>query len=201
MEFTYSKNKIVFDRELSNLDKLVLRFVKILHKLNIRYVIISGYIAILFGRSRNTEDVDLFIEKIDEKKMKEWWNELEKEGFWGVNVSTPQEALHEYLENNTAIRFAVQEKVIPNFEVKFTKSVYNEYSLDHPIEVFLNGEKIYTSEMELQIAYKLLLGTDKDFEDARHLYRMFKPHLNVELLQKHINEIGVKDKAEKVLWH
>ena len=52
-----------------------------MHRLDIRYVIISGYIAILFGRSRNTEDVDLFIEKIDEKKMSEWWGALEKEGF------------------------------------------------------------------------------------------------------------------------
>ena len=62
MEFEFKGNKIIFNRELFGLDTLVLKFVKILDAHEIDYVIISGYIAILFCRSRNTEDVDLFIE-------------------------------------------------------------------------------------------------------------------------------------------
>ena len=69
MELEFSGNRIVFNRELSNLDRLVLRFVKILDKCGIEYVIISGYIAILFGRSRNTEDVDLFIAQMPFEKF------------------------------------------------------------------------------------------------------------------------------------
>jgi hypothetical protein len=40
MEFEYKENEIVFNRELSTLDKIVLKFVKILDEEKIDYVII-----------------------------------------------------------------------------------------------------------------------------------------------------------------
>ena len=51
---------IRLDRELSELDKLVLAFVRILEK-HVPYVLVSGYVAILFGRARGTEDVDFLL--------------------------------------------------------------------------------------------------------------------------------------------
>jgi hypothetical protein len=199
MEFNYSTNKIIFNRELSNLDILVLRFVKTLHKLNIRYVIISGYIAILFGRARNTIDVDLFIEKIDRKKMEEWWDELEKEGFDCINAFSSGDASSS-LNENVAIRFCAKGKPEPNFEIKFpTKSKYNEYSLEKRVIVLLNGETLYTSEIELQIAYKVFLGSEKDYEDARHLFALFKNKVDMNLLWYHIRELDVEKQAKRIL--
>ena len=59
MKYTYSKNMIKYTgKKLTMLDKLVIDFISYL---NSDYVIVSGYIAILLGRSRTTEDVDLFI--------------------------------------------------------------------------------------------------------------------------------------------
>ena len=52
MEYELKDNKLTFSRELSELDELVMRFVALLDKTGIKYVIISGYVAILFGRSR-----------------------------------------------------------------------------------------------------------------------------------------------------
>ena len=88
----------------------------------------------------------------------------------------------------------------PNFELKFPKSKYNIYSLKHKITVVLNGESLNTSELELQIAFKLKLGSDKDFEDARHLFNVFKNNLNNALLRKQISELGVEKEAERFLW-
>lgn len=200
MEFKFKGNKIKFERELSNLDKLVIKFTKILEKQKIDYVIISGYIAILFGRSRNTEDVDLFIEEMDFEKFNGFWNELNKKGFECINTSNPKEAFFGYLKNNTPLRFAVKGTFIPNFELKFPKTKYNFYSLKRKIEVILNNEKINTSELEMQVAFKLKLGSEKDFEDARHLYKFFKEHLDVNLLKKQIKELKVEKEAEKILW-
>ena len=64
MEIEYGK-KIEFEKELSSLDQFVIAFTRILNKSGIKYVIISGYISILLGRTRATEDIDLFIKKID----------------------------------------------------------------------------------------------------------------------------------------
>lgn len=200
MEFEFSEGKIVFNRALSELDELVLRFVKILDAQEIDYVIISGYIAILFGRSRNTEDVDLFIEEMPLERFKLFWEVLYKEGFECLNTSSAEEAYEDYLKDKLAIRFAEKRMLEPNFEMKFPKTKYNNYSLRNKVTVILNGEKLITSEMELQIAFKLNLGSDKDFEDARHLYNLFKEHLDVNLLKKQISELRVEKQAEKVLW-
>ncbi len=200
MELEFSGNTIRLDKELSELDRLVLRFVKILEKSKIDYVIISGYVAILFGRSRNTEDVDLFIEEMDFAKFMRLWRELEKEGFWCLNTSSPQNAYNGYLKEKLAVRFALKDEMEPNFEVKFPKSRYNIYSLKKKIEVALSAGKMMTSELELQIAFKLSLGSDKDFEDARHLYNIFKEHLNIELLKIHIRDLKVEKRADGVIW-
>ncbi len=199
MEFTFSKNKIVFNREPTNLDKLVLRFVKILDKLNIRYVIISGYIAILFGRARNTIDVDMFVEKINEEKMRQWWNEIGKNGFECENASTPEDAM-DYLTNATAIRFFERPFREPNFEIKFPRDRSAFYSLDNRIEVLLEGEKLYTSELEMQIAYKLGMGSEKDVEDAIHTYTVFKEHLDKKLIIDHLRELNHPAEKANVLW-
>lgn len=200
MEFEFKGNKIKFNRELSGLDKLVLKFTRVLEKQGVEYVIISGYIAILFGRSRNTEDVDLFIAEMPFEKFGALWKALYKAGFECINESDAQDAYGRYLKSNLALRFAVKGTIIPNFELKFPKAKNQFYSLNRKIAVLLNGEKLNTSELELQIAYKIYLGSDKDFEDARHLYNVFKGHLDIGLLKKHIHELGAGKAAEAVLW-
>ena len=89
MIYNPEEREIICDRELSNLDKLVLRFIQILEK-HIDYVIISGYVAILLGRSRATEDVDVFIRKVDKQKFFSFYEELKKEGFWCINANVAQ---------------------------------------------------------------------------------------------------------------
>ena len=54
-------DEIVINRELSELDRFVLDVIDVVEK-HARYVIVSGYVTILFGRSRGTEDVDFVIE-------------------------------------------------------------------------------------------------------------------------------------------
>lgn len=200
MELEFSKNKIVFEKELSFLDRLVIEFTEILNKQKIDYVIVSGYIAILFGRSRNTEDVDLFIEEMPLKKFLGFWKELDKQGFECLNTSNAENAFNDYLQEKLAVRFAVKGSFEPNFELKFPKTKYNKYSLNNKVEVTLNNKKIMTSEIELQIAFKLSLGSEKDFEDARHLYKVFKEHLDINLLKKQIKELNVEEKAKMILW-
>ncbi len=76
MEYSYASRRIEFPgKELTVLDKLVLKFVA---AIDFNYVIMSGYIAILFGRSRSTEDIDLFIDRLPQKKFADFCTRLEK---------------------------------------------------------------------------------------------------------------------------
>lgn len=69
MKLKFLKNKIEFKKELNDLDKFVVDFTSILNKLGINYVIVSGYVAILFGRNRTSEDVDIIMKNWTSKDL------------------------------------------------------------------------------------------------------------------------------------
>lgn len=173
---------IQLDRELSELDLFVLDFVGVLEKYA-QYVLISGYVAILFGRTRTTEDVDLFIEKISKEKALLLYNEIVKHNFWALNVDSGEE-FYSYLADNIAVRFAKKGKAIPNMEVKFVKDILDRASLDDSIIVKTGTGELKISSIEMQIAYKrYVLRSNKDLEDAEHLQQWF--HISEENINKY----------------
>jgi hypothetical protein len=96
--------------------------------------------------------------------------------------------------NKLAIRFARKGKFIPNIEVKFPKNELDEWSLANRLKVVLNNKELYTSRLELQIPFKLFLGSEKDIEDAKHLYDIFSDKLDIGMLK----EFNKRLKVEKL---
>jgi len=80
-------------KKLTALDKLIISFSRILERANINYVIVSGYVPIVFGRSRITEDIDVLVESISKKKFKVFWNFLKKSKFYCLNTSNLKRSL------------------------------------------------------------------------------------------------------------
>jgi len=74
---------------INNLDKFVLGLVEILNR-HVKYVIVSGYVVIFFGRARATEDIDVLIEK---KNMRKFFEEVCRKGYWLVNTNNIDDAL------------------------------------------------------------------------------------------------------------
>ena len=85
-------------------------------------------------------------------------------------------------------------------EVKFAKDDLDFYSLGNRIKVMLNGAEIHIGPLELNIAFKLKLGTDKDIEDARFLYKLFEEKLSKEKLLSFVGLLKVEDKAREYIW-
>lgn len=177
-------NLIKVDRELSDLDKFALDFIKILRK-HTSYVIISGYVSILLGRARASEDVDVIIPKMDLKKFIKLAQELKDKEFYCLNAES-NEDIYEYIKDHIAVRFAKNKTVIPNIELKFAKNHIDNLTLDKIIKVQINKEEIVISHLELQIAFKeIVLKSPKDLEDARHIRNIAKNHLNIALIRKY----------------
>lgn len=165
-------NTILLEKEVNELDKLVLDFISIL-KRHTEYAIISGYVAILFGRSRGTEDIDLYIPVLTKEQFNNLYQDLLNHNFWSVTVDSVDE-LYSMLKDKLGIRFAVRDKVVPNMEVKFVKDKLDEFSLKTRIKVILSAGELFVSDIPLQIAYKkFVLKSKKDLEDARHLQKLF----------------------------
>ncbi|MBS3107464.1 hypothetical protein J4468_00975 [Candidatus Woesearchaeota archaeon] len=198
MELDYSENEIAFKKELSPLDEFAIEFVSILNDLGIKYVVVSGYVAILFGRSRSSEDIDLLFEKLTFTRFQDLWLKL-YEKFECLNTEDAKTAYEQYLLNNNAIRFSFKGEFLPNMEIKFPQDRIGELALNSRIKVILNGNLTYISPLELQISYKLFLGSEKDIEDARYLFRIFKDKLNLEKMHSFNRKLKIEEKYNKYI--
>jgi len=192
------ENILKIDKQLNSLDRFVIDFSEILNKLNIKYVFVSGYVSIIFGRNRSSEDIDLIIEKIDLQKFSALWNELVKK-FECIITEDKKGAYEEYLLNNHSIRFSEKGKFVPNMEVKFPKMELDTWTLENRKTVVLNGNTIFISPIELQIPFKLFLGSEKDIEDAKHLYNMFKDKLDASLLKEFNKKLKIEEAFKRYL--
>ena len=197
MEFLDSKT-IKLDTVVNELDRFVFDFIKILEK-HAEYVIVSGYVAILFGRSRATEDIDVFIKEMSNEQFALLYGELKRNGYWCINGESV-DGLYEYLAEGLALRFALSNELQPNFEVKFAKKRLDFEAFPDALTVITGIGKLKVSSLERQIAFKQhYLKSDKDLEDALHLEKVFKGHLDtgkIKAYKRRINEVHETRKDE-----
>ncbi|GAA0290883.1 hypothetical protein GCM10009066_01730 [Halarchaeum salinum] len=187
---------LVVGREPNHLDELAIQFSNLLEGFDIDHVYIAGYVSILAGRARSTEDVDVLIEKIDETTADELASALADEGFWGAAM--PLDSLYEMLANGDNIWVAPDGQVTPHLEVKFARDEFDQASLKNAITARIGDETIPIGPLELQIAYKLYLGAEKDLEDAVHLYTMFEESLSVGRLEEWVSRLNVTEEYERL---
>lgn len=74
---------LVVDREPNDLDELAIRFSTLLDEIGIKQVFINGYVAILAGRARATEDIDVLLERTTTDTIDRLVERLREDGLWG----------------------------------------------------------------------------------------------------------------------
>ena len=180
-------------------------FINILKKYS-DYVIVSGYVSILLGRTRSSEDVDLLIPNMNFETFNLLFNDLVKEGFECANTMNIQEAFDMWHQH--AIRFIKKGSFLPNMEFKMILNDIQKYALDNKVKVVFGDNFLYISSLELQIPFKLSLisdidlnevSSDKDFEDAKHVYDYFKEDLNMERLLYFVRLLKVESKFDMLI--
>ena len=164
---------------------------------DIPYVLVSGYVALLFGRERHTEDIDLLAGRMEGPVFFAWWRRLGEAGFWCLNTGDPTSAWEDYLRTGLALRFALKPGVEPNMEVKFARDAPGHYALGNRQPLRLNGRPLWVAPLDQQVAFKLYLGSDKDLEDARHLLGTLKERLNRGTIESWADTLGVPPEARK----
>ncbi len=187
---------LVVEREPNQLDELAIRFSKILGRFDIKHVYIAGYVSILAGRARSTEDVDVLIERIDEETADELAETLDEKGFWGPTM--PLTSMYELLDNGDNIWVAPEDQITPHLEVKFARDEFDRASLQNAITARIGDEAIPIGPLELQIAYKLHLSAQKDIEDAVHLYTLFEESLSLPRLEEWVTRLDVQAEYERL---
>ena len=186
---------LVVDREPNLLDELAIGFSRILDRVGIEHVYVAGYVSILAGRARSTQDVDVIIEEIDEATANELGAALADVGFWGA---LPLDSMYEMLENGDTVWIAPEDQVTPHLDVTFARDQFDRASLNNAISARIGNVTIPIGPLELQIAYKLYLGAEKDLEDAVHLHTIFEESLRVERLETWVTRLDVDAEYERL---
>ncbi len=195
MKIEFQGDKIYLDRELSRLDRMAIHFSEKLRDAGIEHVFVSGYVAIVFGRNRTSEDIDVICEPVSQGVFEELWLSLKE--MECIITSDPESAYNDYLKDGMALRFAYRGEFIPNMEMKVVSNGVHREALMRRKILLLNGHPLPISDFELQIAYKLFLGSEKDIEDARFLYHLFRDKLEPDSLMGKIKEFGLSEREAK----
>lgn len=194
MEFT--GDEVVIDKPLNDLDRLTLDVVDRVESAGIEYAVVSGYVAVLFGRARATEDIDVILGNIGEESADALATELSNAGYWGPAM--PLEDLYSTLSDGLPIRVAEEGHRVPNVELKLATDEYDRASIDRAITIRLPEGAIRIAPIELQIAYKLGMGAQRDFEDALYLYEVAGGALNREALESYVEDLGVREEYDEL---
>ena len=84
-------------------------------------------------------------------------------------------------------------------EIKFPKLELDFWTLQNSKEVLFNNNKIFISPIEIQIPFKLFLGSEKDIEDAKYLYKIFKDTLDLNLLKEFNRKLKIEALFDKYI--
>ena len=128
-----------------------------------------------------------------------FWKDVNKK-YNCINTSKEKEAYENYLLEKIPIRFSEKEKFIPNVELKFPENEIEKWVLKNSLLVVLNEKKIKISSIELQIAFKLFLGTEKDIEDAKYLFKIFNKKIDEERLNYFVDKMKVRNKFKRYFY-
>lgn len=194
MEFT--GDGVVIEKPANALDRLILDVASILDAVGVRYVVVSGYVAVLFGRARATEDIDVITERFDRATADELAAALQSAGYWGPAM--PLDDLYETVADDLPVRIAEVDHRVPTIELKFASGSADLASLHNPVTVRLPDGSLQIGPLELQIAYKLNMGAQRDFEDALYLYETVGSNLNTGALESYVRELDVEDAYDRL---
>jgi len=194
IKLEFKDNEIILDKKLSTIDDLVLDFSEILARNNIRYVIFSNYISLLFGNTNEEQeeimDIDILIQNISFEKFLKLWLEIER-SYECKNTSDPIDAYNAYLKNHHAVRIAKKDNQIPEFRIKIVKNEMDRFTLKYRKKIILGDRNLFISPLEMQIPYNLFKGSPKDIDDARYLYKLSRAKLNITMMERFLGELKI----------
>lgn len=85
------------------LDRFAEKFCEITERY-VKYIVVSGFVAIAHGRRRTTDDIDMIIERIPFEVFEKFHNELINNGFICMQSSKVRD-IYEYLDNKDSVRY------------------------------------------------------------------------------------------------
>ncbi|MFX0066461.1 MAG: DUF6036 family nucleotidyltransferase [Candidatus Hermodarchaeota archaeon] len=158
----------------------------------IKYVLIGGLAATIFGRPRTTLDVDIIIEH-DQGKIQKLQEQLKNNGFiFGENEI--QIALQERSHCSIFL------KDFPyRIDLKGIYSSLDERSMQNRIKEIILNETVFVEKPEDLIIEKLVYGSQLDLEDVKAIILRQGDKLDLEYVRYFAVKEQVEDELNQIL--
>jgi len=138
----------------------------------------------------------VLVDPLPESEVEALAERLDDEGYWGPAM--PLDETYETLDAGANVWVAPDGQTTPHLEVKFPTDEFDDASLANAIPAHVGDATVPVGPLELQIAYKLHLGARKDFEDAAHLYALFRESLRPMRLERWVEKLDVTAEYERL---
>ncbi|MFX1537253.1 MAG: DUF6036 family nucleotidyltransferase [Promethearchaeota archaeon] len=172
--------------------KFVELTINTLNASEIRYVLIGGLAATIFGRPRTTLDVDIIIEH-DQKKIQKLQELLKNNGFiFGENKI--QIALQKRSQCSIFLR-----EFPYRLDLKGIYSPLDERSMQNRVKQIILNETVFVEKPEDLIVAKLVYGSQLDLEDAKAIILRQEEKLDVEYVCYYVVKEQVEDLLSQIL--
>ena len=165
--------------------------IKYFEEHNIPYVVVGGIAVLIYGRSRFTNDIDIIIDhnRLDRKDFINYLTEknfdVRLEDLEGLN-----------LKEHCSIFFSEYQFRV---DLKGKYSEKEEYTLKTAIITRFNDIELKVASPISTIVYKLVFGSEQDYEDALAVYVRNKEKINMEILMQEAKKRGVHKKLKKLV--
>jgi len=155
---------------------------RILRECSINYVIVGGIAAILLGVDRITIDIDIIVHVADSDEVKVIVECL-KRGGYKIDLYEALEAF----KDKTHFTILLESGRMIDF--KYAESTLDFNTLKRKMIIKIDEEEIPISPLEELIAAKLVvLGSQKDVEDALQLMYIYVDKIDWGLLESYVGE-------------
>ena len=168
-------------------------FIKAFNESDIKYVLIGGIAVNYYGRPRSTLDVDIIIEK-DENKIKILEQKLRSNNFL-VSDNEIIDAVNEA----THCSIFWDKDILLRLDIKIPTRLLEEEALLNRKKITVFDKEVFIQIPEEIIIAKLIYASDQDYDDAYSMILRLKDQLNYELLDRLSKREGVQEKLKKLL--
>ncbi|MCG3217636.1 MAG: hypothetical protein KAR35_01435 [Candidatus Heimdallarchaeota archaeon] len=156
---------------------------KYFHHNNTPYVIVGGVSVLVFGKTRMTLDIDIIVDhtKIDRE---DFITSLTENGF-DINLLDLAG-----FDDHTHCSFFLKRGMF-RIDMKGMYSQAEKESIEMAVETVFNNIKVKINHPINIILYKLLFGSEQDYEDALAVYVRMKDTIDHDHLKQKANQMDL----------
>ncbi len=172
--------------------EIIVKFLQILNKTQIQYMIIGGLAVIKWGRPRTTQDIDIII-LINDKAIDQFTTVLTSAGYQ-INPSELRQAITE----KSHITIFIPNEIL-RVDMKGLYSQLDYKSFNNKIKISIFDVETWIETPEDLIIAKLVYNSYQDIEDAASVLLRQFGKLDIKYLKDRAIQENVVKRLDKLL--